>query len=61
MLCMYLKKRVKLTSLDGALDVTDDGTAGILDEFDTNLCDTTARTGTANDLGNSDELKVFLL
>lgn len=41
---------------DGALDVTDDGTALVIHELDTDLGHTTARAGTAEDAGHLHEL-----
>ena len=38
--------------LDGALDVADDGSAGLVHELDADLDDSTARAGTAEDLSN---------
>jgi tetrahydromethanopterin S-methyltransferase subunit C len=41
---------------NGTLDVTDDGTVGIVHEFNADLGDTTTRTGTAENLSDSSEL-----
>jgi hypothetical protein len=41
---------------NGTLDVTDNGTVGIVHEFNADLGDTTTRTGTAENLSNSSEL-----
>lgn len=41
---------------DGALDVTDNRTALVVDELDANLSDTTARTSAAENLGDLSEL-----
>lgn len=37
---------------DGALDVADNGTGLVVNEFDTNLSDTTTGTGTTENLDN---------
>ena len=41
---------------NGTLDVTDDGTVGIVHEFNADLSDTTTRTGTTENLSNSGKL-----
>lgn len=45
---------------DGALDVTNDATVGVIHEFDTNLSDTTTGAGTAEDLDNASKLNRLL-
>ena len=49
-LTLRLKKGEDVVHPDWALDVADDATARVVKEFDPDLCDTTTRTGTAEDL-----------
>ena len=49
-LTLRLKKGEDVVHPDWALDVTDDATARVVKELDPDLCDTTTRTGTAEDL-----------
>mmetsp|Transcript_8908 Transcript_8908/g.14040 ORF Transcript_8908/g.14040 Transcript_8908/m.14040 type:complete len:95 (-) Transcript_8908:141-425(-) len=46
---------------DGALNVADDGAALLVLDFDTNLRDTSARTGAAEDLGDAGAGALLLL
>ena len=50
------QKTEDIVLANGTLDVTDDGTVGIVHEFNADLGDTTTRTGTAENLSNSSEL-----
>jgi hypothetical protein len=50
------QKTEDIVFTNGTLDVTDDGTVGIVHEFNADLGDTTTRTGTAENLCNSSEL-----
>lgn len=51
-LTLGLEEGEDVVLLDGALDVADDGSAGLVHELDAHLDDTTARAGTAEDLSN---------
>lgn len=51
-LTLGLEKSEDVVNLDGALDVADDRSSGLVHEFDTDLDDTTARAGAAENLGN---------
>lgn len=51
-LTLGLEEGEDVVSLDGALDVADDRSAGLVHELDADLDDTTARAGTAENLSN---------
>lgn len=51
-LTLGLEEGKDVVSLDGALDVADDGSAGLVHELDADLDDTTARASTAEDFSN---------
>jgi hypothetical protein len=50
------QKTENIVFTNRTLDVTNDGTVGIVHEFNTNLSNTTTRTGTAENLCNSSKL-----
>ena len=50
------QKAENIVFTNGTLDITNDGTVGIVHEFNADLGDTTTRTGTAENLSNSSEL-----
>jgi hypothetical protein len=49
-LTLRLEEGEDVVNADGALDVTDDGTRGVVHELDADLGDTTTRAGAAEDL-----------
>ncbi len=51
-LTLGLEEGEDVVLLDGALDVADDRSAGLVHELDADLDDTTARAGTAENLSN---------
>lgn len=55
-LTLRLHETEDVVLTDGALDVTDDATALVVDELNANLGDTTAGAGAAENLGNLSEL-----
>lgn len=60
-LAFGLEKCEKIALTDGALDITDDGAVGIVEELDADLCDSTTGAGAADDLGNLAELDWLIL
>lgn len=51
-LTLGLEEGKDVVDLDGALDVADDRATGLVHELDTDLDDTTARAGAAENLSN---------
>lgn len=49
-LTLRLEESEDVVDADGALDVADDGTRGVVHELDANLGDTTTRASAAEDL-----------
>lgn len=58
---LRLEEGEKVTLADGPLDVTDDGAVGVVEELDADLCNSTARAGAADDLGDFAELDGLIL
>lgn len=55
-LTLRLHEAEDVVLTNGALDVADNASAGVVEELNTDLSDTTTRTGTAQNLGDSGEL-----
>lgn len=49
-----------VVDLDGTLDVSDNGSRGVVHEFDSDLGDTTSGTGSAQDLGEGRNMSVLV-
>lgn len=49
---LRLEQDQDVSLTDGTLDVTDDGALAVIEELDADLSDTSARTGTAQNLGD---------
>jgi hypothetical protein len=59
-LTLGLEQAENVVNPDWALDVTDDGTGGVVHELDADLGDTTTGSGAAEDTGHLDELNGLL-
>lgn len=60
-LALRLEKCEKVALADGALDVTDDGAVGVVEELDADLRDTAARSRATDDLRHLAELDWLIL